>query len=63
MAGALGMMGATAFLLGRAAITSFWTGAVALVSLVLLVRWKISPTYVILGAALLSLLQLLFSLP
>ena len=57
------MMGATAFLLGRAAITSLWTGAIALVSLILLVWWKVSPTYVILGAALLGLLRLLFSLP
>ena len=63
MSGALGMMGATAFLLGRAAITSLWTGAIALVSLSLLVWWKVSPTYVILGAALLGLLRLLLSLP
>jgi chromate transporter len=63
MAGALGMMGATAFLLGRAAIIDLWTGGIALVSLVLLLRWNVSPTYVILGVALLGLLRLLFSLP
>jgi hypothetical protein len=63
MAGALGMMGATTFLLGRAAITSLWTGAVALVSLVLLIWWKVPPVYVILAVAALGLLRLLFSLP
>jgi len=63
MAGALGMMGATTFLLGRAAITSLWTGAVALVSLVLLIWWKVPPVYLILAMAALGLLRLLFSLP
>lgn len=58
MAGALGMMGATAILLGRAAITGLWPAALAVVSLVLLVRWKVPPIYVIVGAALLGVLRL-----
>jgi chromate transporter len=44
MAGALGMMGATALLLGRAAITNIWQVILALVSLVLLIWWKVPPS-------------------
>jgi len=63
MAGALGMMGATALLLGRAAITNPWQVLLALVSLVLLIWWKVPPVYMILAVAALGLLRLLFSLP
>ena len=63
MAGALGMMGATALLLGRAAIMNIWQVILVLVSLVLLIWWKVPPVYVILAAAALGLLRLLFSLP
>jgi chromate transporter len=62
MSGALGMMGATALLLGRAAITNLWQAVLALLTLVLLLRWKVSPAFVILAVALLELLRLLFSL-
>jgi len=63
LVGALGMMGATALLLGRAAITNPWQVLLALVSLVLLIWWKVPPVYVILAVAALGLLRLLFSLP
>jgi len=57
------MMGATALLLGRAAITNPWQVLLALVSLVLLIWWKVPPVYIILVVAALGLLRLLFSLP
>jgi chromate transporter len=63
IAGALGMMGATAVLLGRAAITNLWQVALLLVSVVLLLLWKVPPVSVILTVALLGLLRLLFALP
>jgi hypothetical protein len=63
MAGALGMMGATALLLGRAAITNLWQVTIALVSLLLLISWKVPPVYVILAVLALGLLRMLFSLP
>jgi chromate transporter len=63
IAGALGMMGATAILLGRAAITNLWQAALLLVSAVLLIRWKVPPVSIILAVALLGLLRLLFALP
>jgi chromate transporter len=62
MAGALGMMGATAILLGRAGITNLWQAALAFLSVVLLIRWKVPPLYVILGVAGLGLLQLILKL-
>jgi chromate transporter len=61
MAGALGMMGATAILLGRASIISIWTAGLTLLSLVLLIRWKVPPVYVVLGAMLIGLLRIVFS--
>jgi chromate transporter len=63
IAGALGMMGATAILLGRAAITNLWQAALLLVSAVLLIRWQVPPVSIILAVALLGLLRLLFALP
>ncbi|GHO94659.1 chromate resistance transporter [Reticulibacter mediterranei] len=61
LAGALGMMGATALLLSRTAVTNLWQAALALFCLVLLLRWNISPALVILAVALLGLLRLLFA--
>jgi hypothetical protein len=63
IAGALGMMGATVILLGRAAITNLWQAALALVSVFLLIRWRVPPVSVILGVAALGLLQLTLKLP
>lgn len=62
MAGALGMMGATAILLGRAAITNLWQAILAGVCVALLIRWKVSPVYVILGVVGVDLLQLILKL-
>lgn len=60
MAGALGMMGATAIFLGRTAITNLIQGVIACACVVLLIRWKVPPVYVILGGAALGVLQFLF---
>jgi chromate transporter len=62
MARALGMMGATAILLGRAAITTLWQAVLAVVCAALLIRWKVSPVALIAGVAALGLLQILLSL-
>ncbi len=63
IAGALGMMGATVILLGRAAITNLWQAALAGVCVFLLIRWRVPPVSVILGVAALGLLQLTLKLP
>ncbi len=62
MAGALGMMGATAILLSRAAITNLWQAVLAVVCMVLLIRWKVSPVSIVGGVAILGVFQLLLSL-
>ncbi len=63
MAGAFGLMGATAILIGRAAITNLWQALLAGNCVVLLIRWKVSPISVIVGVAALGVLQLLLPLP
>lgn len=63
MAGALGMMGATAILLGLPLLTNLWQIALLAICAVLLIRWNIPPIYLIGGAAVLGVLQhVLFSL-
>jgi chromate transporter len=57
MAGALGMMGATALLLSRTAITTWWQAVLLGTSVILLIRWKVSPLFIIGGVALLDILQ------
>lgn len=47
----LALMGVVAWQLGRAAIVDWWTAAIAVVSLLLLLKWKINSAWLILGAA------------
>lgn len=58
-AGALGTIAGAAILFGRAAITDIFTAAIALISLVLLLRWNLNTTYLILGAAALGIGRML----
>ena len=61
-AGALGAIGAAAILFGRATIVDPFTGIIALLSLILLLRWNLNTTYLILGAAALGLARTLLHL-
>ncbi len=61
-AGALGTIAGAAILFGRAAIIDIFTAAIALVSLVLLLRWNLNTTYLILGAAILGIGRALLGL-
>ncbi len=54
-AGALGAIAAAAILFGRATIVDPFTAIIALLSLLLLLRWNLNTTYLILGAAALGL--------
>ena len=58
-AGALGAIAAAAILFGRAAITDPFTAAIAVASLVLLLRWNINTVFLIGGAAALGLARAL----
>jgi chromate transporter len=58
-AGALGAIGAAAILFGRATIVDPFTAIIALLSLILLLRWNLNTTYLILGAAALGLARAL----
>ena len=57
-AGALGAIAAAAVLLGRAAIVDVLTAAIALVSLLLLIRWNVNTIFLIAGAAVVGLLRM-----
>ena len=57
-AGALGAIAAAAILLGRLAIVDVLTAAIALVSLILLLRWNINTIFLIAGAALVGLVRM-----
>ncbi|HEX6779490.1 MAG TPA: chromate efflux transporter [Ktedonobacterales bacterium] len=61
-AGALGAIAAAAILFGRATIVDPFTAIIALLSLILLLRWNLNTTYLILGAAALGLARTLFKL-
>ncbi len=52
----LALMAAVTVTLARATLTSWWPGAIALVSLLLLVRFRVSPTLLIVAAAIVALL-------
>jgi chromate transporter len=54
-AGALGAIAAAAILFGRATIVDPFSAIIALLSLLLLLRWNLNTTYLILGAAALGL--------
>ncbi len=56
-AGALGAIAAAAILLGRLAIVDVLTAAIALVSLILLLRWNVNTIFLIAGAALIGLVR------
>ena len=56
-AGALGAIAAAAILLGRLAFVDVWTVAIAVVSLLLLLRWNVNTIFLIIGAALVGLLR------
>ena len=58
-AGALGAIAAAAILFGRATIVDPFTAIIALLSLLLLLRWNLNTTYLILGAAALGLARAL----
>ena len=51
---------ATAILFGRAVIIDPFTAAIALLSLILLLRWNLNTTYLIVGAAVLGMARMLF---
>ncbi|HEX6837991.1 MAG TPA: chromate transporter, partial [Polyangia bacterium] len=51
----LALMAEVTWLLARSAVTSWWTGALALVSLALLVRFRISSVWLIAAGAALGL--------
>jgi chromate transporter len=55
-AAAVALIAFVAIALGRAALVDGWTWAIALVSALLLVRYKVNSTWVILGGAALGLL-------
>ena len=59
-AAALGLMAAVAWQLGRASLVDVPTSLIALVSLGLLLRFKVSSTWLILGGALLGLVRAAF---
>jgi chromate transporter len=61
-AGALGAIAAAAILFGRAAIVDPFTAIIALVSLILLLRWNVNTVFLIGGAALLGLGRALLGL-
>ncbi len=61
-AGALGAIAAAAIFLGRSAIFDVLTAGIALVSLLLLLRWNINTVFLIAGAALIGLLRLVIPL-
>ena len=50
-AAATGAIAGAAFVLARRAITDGWTAALAVLTLLVLVRWKISELWLIGGAA------------
>ncbi|HLJ32036.1 MAG TPA: chromate efflux transporter [Ktedonobacteraceae bacterium] len=56
-AGALGAIAAAAILLGRLAFVDAWTIAIAVVSLILLLRWNVNTIFLIIGAALVGLVR------
>jgi len=56
-AASLGLMTAVAWELGRASLVDFPTTIVCIVSLVLLVRFKLNPTWLILAGIALGLLR------
>ena len=58
-AGALGAIAAAAILFGRATIVDPFSAIIALLSLLLLLRWNLNTTYLILGAAALGLARAL----
>jgi chromate transporter len=47
----LALMGVVAFQLGRAAIVSWQTALIAIISGILLLRWKVNSAWLILAAA------------
>ena len=55
-ASALGLMAAVTFQLASASLTDFFAAAIAIVALVLLLRYKVSSTWLIAGGALAGLL-------
>jgi chromate transporter len=57
-AGALGAIAAAAILLGRIAFVDVLTVAIAVVSLILLLRWNINTIFLIAGAALVGLVRM-----
>ncbi len=51
----LALMAVVAWLLGRSAIVSYWTAAVAAVSAVLLIRFRVSSVWLVLGGGVIGL--------
>ncbi len=58
-AGALGAIGAAAILLGRLAFVDVWTVAIAIVCLILLLRWNVNTIFLIGGAALVGVVRMM----
>jgi chromate transporter len=58
---AVGLMAAVTWELGRAAIMDALTAALALVAAVLLLRFKLNPTWLVLGGGVVGILYRLFS--
>ena len=54
---ALGLMAGAAWILGRDAIVSVWTLAIAIVALIALVRFRVNSTWLVLGAAIVGLIN------
>jgi chromate transporter len=50
-AAAVALMAAVSVSLGRAALVDVWTWAIALISAVLLIRWRVNATWLIVGGA------------
>jgi chromate transporter len=55
-AAAVALMAAVALILGRATLVDGWTWALGLVSVALLLRFKVNATWLILGGAALGIL-------
>lgn len=56
-AAALALMGVVTWQLGRAAIVDIWTGALALTSLLLLLRFRLNSAWLVLAGALIGLVK------
>jgi chromate transporter len=54
---ALGLMAGAAWILGRDAIVSVWTLAIAIVALIALVRFRVNSTWLVLAAAIVGLIN------